>query len=303
MPDRPEHQPLSALFKQAWASMSEVGSQLLGDPQERALDAQLRENDEALSQCRAELASCRAQRLVTDERVAELGASIRAGEAQCASLLQRRRKSAAEAAALEVAKLQLRWQQEKHYLAELEAQCAKLRGLIETGEDNVRRLKQSLGLLRTSRNLRQAQAAIATEQPDGVQHPESAVEALKRRKAESEDAPAAAPKPRAAAPAQDAAALAKVLLQKLAGRGVQAGTQTASTSDATAPDAPSTPVTKKAAAKKLAAKKAAVRKTATKKTATKKAAAKKAIGKKAAAKTSAAKKSETKPSTRTTRQR
>lgn len=293
MPDRPEHQPLSTLFKRAWASVGEIRDELrqelLGDPQERELDAQLRDNGDALVQCRHDLASCKAQRVVAAERVAQRQQAVKDGEAQVAELLARRRKSAAQAQALDVAKAQARLQSEKQMLADIDQQYAQLQALIETGKDNERRLKHMLGLLRTSRNLRQAQAAMATVQPDGQAHPESAVEALKRSKVDSEGvAPVGARMQAPVTPLAELKRMAEGLLNKLEQRQDAADApvnetaaapssttstdgKKAATKKATAAKAPAT---KKTAAKKISVRKAAASKSATKKVATKKATSK-----------------------------
>ena len=173
--------PFKDLLKRMQESMDELGDTLSGtSTAERLLDADIRQLDAQLHGWRGEVASLKARRITSGERLRELGARIRQLEADALNALRARRKTAARELAEAIAAAQAAKAGEKTRMDDLQAHEKALLHVIEQGESKLRRLKHQLDTLRASESLQRAQAAVAKRQPDATPHPESAVASAQR---------------------------------------------------------------------------------------------------------------------------
>ncbi|MGP1665821.1 MAG: hypothetical protein ACTS5I_07920, partial [Rhodanobacter sp.] len=141
---------LKALFKRIQDGASELGDALYGDRAERGLDQDIQTIDLHLHQARRDAAALKAQRIAKEDKVKQAKATIAGIETDVASLLARRRSVQARNKAAQAITLQGEHAALRRECMELKGQEAEFAKVIPQLEQQLRRAKHQLGVLRAA---------------------------------------------------------------------------------------------------------------------------------------------------------
>lgn len=171
---------LKKLFRRIQQGVGDLEDALRGDRDERLLDQDIRDTDQALYQARAEANSLKAMRLVAEAAAATARAPLEPWRAEITQLLERHRASKARERAAELLHARARAEELEQQAAELLAAERQLLHVIEQLEAKLRRLKHQLGIVRAAASIQRAQAAVAQRQDTPEAYPEGAQAAAQR---------------------------------------------------------------------------------------------------------------------------
>lgn len=166
------------MFGRVRDHLVELGESIAGSQAQRELDEEIRDTDMRLRELRTGLATLKARRITTQERIDITIATILQREAQALASLEAGKAALAREVAAEIVQLEHVRDDEQSFLVQLEEQASQLRALLEQGENTLRRLQHQLDVLRTAETVQRAQEIIAGRQHGAT--PQTAVESLLR---------------------------------------------------------------------------------------------------------------------------
>ena len=165
---------LRGLFERIQDGAAELGEAIQGERVGLGLDQDIRAIDLQLHQVRQEAAAMKARRIPKEDKVKQSRADIATIEAEVAALLTRRRTTQARAKAAQAIQLQAGHVLLQGECKELKAREVEFTRLIPQFEQQLRRAKHQLDMLRAASGIQRAQAAVASLQPGPEPYPESA---------------------------------------------------------------------------------------------------------------------------------